>query len=314
MLPILTITLNPALDVTTTVDRLKPLQKLRCTEPRLDPGGGGVNVSRAIKELGGESRAFLAIGGAIGEELKTLLDRTGIACDYWPLIEQTRFSFTVMEEATAEHYRFVLPGPHVSPAESDFILAHLEGLIRNNPGYVIASGSLPLGVPLDFCARLARLTRERGAKLIIDTHGEPLRLAAAERPHIIRLNHLEAQELVGGDSDTAAHLLARQLIERQLADAAIITLGDRGAIVATPGHEIEIRPPHVEVRSSVGAGDSFVAALTFGLASGWAIEEAARYGVAAAAAAVTTEATELCKRDTVNAFFAQIGGELRPAA
>lgn len=314
MLPVLTITLNPALDVTTTIDQLKPLQKLRCAPPRLDPGGGGVNVSRALKELGGESRAFLAIGGGIGTELRGLLDRTGIACDYWPLSGETRFSFTVMEDSTAQHYRFVLPGPEVSSAEADAILLHLEQSIRDCHGYVVVSGSLPLGMPVDFYARITRRTRELGAKLIIDAHGEPLRLAAAERPYIIRLNHLEAQELVGGDADVAAHQLARQLIDRQLAEAAIVTLGERGAIVATAGGEIEIRPPHVAVRSSVGAGDSFVAALTFGLANGWALDEAARYGVAAAAAAVTTEATELCKRDTVNAFFAQIGGQLRPAA
>jgi len=308
---VLTITLNPALDITTTVSQLKPGPKQRCSEPRLDPGGGRVNVSRAIKELGGESRALLAIGGSIGDELKALLDRTRIFFDYWPLIEQTRFSFTVMEEATAEHY---LPGPHISSAEADAILKHLERLILDCPCYIAASSSLPPGVPADFYARLARRTRELGAKLIIDTHGEPLRLAVAVRPHIIRLNHIEAQELMGGDADGAAHLLARQLIERSLADAIIVTLGDRGAIVATAGNEIEIRPPPVEVRSSVGAGDSFVAALTFGLANGWTTEQAARYGVAAAAAAVTREATELCKRDTVNAFFAQIGGLLLPAA
>jgi 6-phosphofructokinase 2 len=314
MLPVLTITLNPALDVTTSIERLLPQQKLRCTAPRLDPGGGGVNVSRAIKELGGESRAFVAVGGNTGARLRTILHYTGIDIEYWPLIEETRSSFTVMEDATSQHYRFVLPGPRISPAETDAILERLGSRIEGYTGYVVASGSLPPGVPDDFYARLARRTRELGGRLIIDTHGRPLRMAAAERPYLIRLNHLEAQELLGGDTDVAAHTLGRQLVDSGFCEAAIVTVGGAGAIVVSAGRQIEIRPPKVEVRSSVGAGDSFVAALTFGLADGWVLDEAARYGVAAAAAAVTTEATELCKRETVDTFYAQMGGTLRAAA
>ena len=314
---ILTVTLNPALDVTTAVDKLLPQQKLRCGVPRYHPGGGGVNVSRAIKELGGTSRAFIAVGGNTGEQLQDLLVRTGIACEFWPLGHapevESRFSLTVMEETTGLHYRFVLPGPAFGAGEDDRMLRRLGELIDADPGLVVASGSLPPGIPADFYARLARIARERGAKFILDTHGEALRAATAERPYLIRLNHLEAQELVGGEAVAAAHRLARSLIDRQMAEIAIVTLGDKGAIVGTADREFEIAPPRVEVHSTVGAGDSFVAALTVGLASHWSLEDAARYGVAAAAAAVTTEATELCRADKVNAFFAQMGGRL-PAA
>ncbi len=314
MLPVLTVTLNPALDLTTSVAQLKPLQKLRCAAPRLDPGGGGINVSRAIKELGGESIAFVALGGHTGAQLKRLLVAAGLDLAIWPLIAETRTSFTVMEEATGLPYRFVMPGPVVSPGEADAILKRLARQVDQYPGYVVASGSLPLGVPEDFYGRLAAQARAMGAKCVVDTHGGALRAAAEARPYLIRLNHLEAQELLGGDADAAAHTLAQQLVDRGLTEAAIVTIGERGAIVATPGRTIEIRPPHVAVKSGVGAGDSFVAALVFGLANNWGLEDAARYGVAAAAAAVTTEATELCKRETVNAFFAQIGGTLGIAA
>lgn len=314
MLPVLTVTLNPALDLTTSTGRLLPLQKLRCAAPRLDPGGGGVNVSRAIKELGGESRAFVAIGGSTGNQLRALLDRAGLTVEYWPLLEETRLSFTVMEDATAQPYRFVLPGPVVSSAEAALILDKISSMIESSPGYVVASGSLPPGMPDDFYGRLANRARERGAKLILDTHGEALRAAAAQRPYLIRLNHLEAQELLGGSADVAAHTLGRQLIDAGRCEVAIVTVGAGGAIVTSADGQLEIRPPHVEVRSGVGAGDSFVAALTFGLANGWVLEEAARYGVAAAAAAVITEATQLCQRETVEAFYAQIGGTLRSAA
>lgn len=314
MLPVLTVTLNPAVDISTSVGALEPLRKLRCAAPRLDPGGGGINVSRAVKELGGESHAFVAVGGHTGAQLCELLDHTGLTIEYWPLIEETRISLTVIEERSGLPYRLVLPGPTISPLEATAILGRLETLIGRYPGYVVGSGSLPPGVPDDFYARLARRTRELGGKFIVDTHGAPLRAAVTEHPFLVRLNHLEAQELLGGEAETAAHALALQLVDRQLAEVAIVTLGEHGALVATSQGQIEIRPPKVEVKSGVGAGDSFVAALVFGLASGWPIEDAARYGVAAAAAAVTTEATELCKRETVDAFYRQIGGVLQPAA
>lgn len=314
MLPVLTVTLNPALDLTTSVERLVPTRKLRCGEPRFDPGGGGVNVSRAIKELGGQSRAFVAIGGNTGAQLRQLLEARGLDCEYWEVGEETRLSFTVMEQQTALHYRFVLPGPKVPGDDVNALLARLEPLIAGAPGFVVLSGSLPPGLPFDTYGRITGMAQGLGSRVIIDTHGEALRAAARERPYLIRLNHLEAQELLGGDADVAAHRLGHELVQRGLTSIAIVTLGERGAIVATSEGQYEIRPPRVTVRSSVGAGDSYVAALTFGLANGWPLEEAARYGVAAAAAAVTTEATELCRRDTVNAFYVQIGGALRPAA
>lgn len=306
MLPILTVTLNPALDVTTHIDVLEPRRKLRCSAPALHAGGGGVNVSRAIHELGGESRAFIALGGHAGQQFQSILRRVGIASEIWPLLEETRISFTAMEDSSGLPYRFVLPGPTVSPGEADAILHKLERVLANYAGYVVASGSLPPGVPVDFYARLAAHARELGAKLVLDTHGEALRAAAAERPFLIRLNHLEAQELVGGDADKAAHRIARELVAGGYTETAIVALGERGAILSTARGQIEIRPPVVKMRSGVGAGDSFVAALVLALARGWEIEDAARYGVAAAASAVTTDATELCRREDVERFYAQM--------
>jgi 6-phosphofructokinase 2 len=305
--PILTITLNPAVDIATGLDKLLPQRKLRCDAPRFDPGGGGVNVSRAIKELGGESRAFVVVGGRTGRQLRELLEQTGLDCDFWEQAAETRFSFMAMEGATGLHYRFVMPGTPLEAGAAEPILAHLFEEIAARPGLVVASGSLPPGLANDFYGRLAAPCREAGARLIVDTHGDALNAAARSRPYLIRLNHLEAQELVGGGADGAAHLLAHRLVDQHLAEVAIVTLGERGAIVASAAGIIEITAPKVTMRSGVGAGDSFVAALTVGLARGWPLEDAARYGVAAAAAAVTTEATELCKREVVDTLFAAMG-------
>jgi 6-phosphofructokinase 2 len=306
MLPILTITLNPALDMTTHVAQLKPRQKLRCGDPVGHAGGGGINVSRAIRILGGESTAFVALGGHTGRRYEDLLKRAGLTTEVWPLCEETRTSFTVMEDMSGMPYRFVLPGPVVSPAEAAAILARLTKIISRYTGYVVASGSLPPGVPDHFYAALASRARTLGAKLILDTHGAALRAAALERPFMIRLNHLEAQELVGGDADRAAHSLALDLVVGGYCEIAIVSLGERGTILSTAQGQVEIKPPQVEMRSGVGAGDSFVGALAFALSNGWSVEDATRYGVAAAASAVTTEATELCRRRDVDAFYAQM--------
>jgi len=306
---ILTVTLNPALDVTTETERLIPQQKLRCAAPRYHAGGGGANVSRAIRSLGGDSLAFVALGGVTGILFRQLLDADGIRYDPWPLAGETRTSMTVMEGATGLHYRLVLPGPEQTAEEGERILAAISRILAQGFRYVVGSGSLPPGIAPDFYGRLADLARGNGAALILDTHGAALQGALPRRPYLIRLNHQEAQELVAGASPRrAAHALADELVGRDMAEVVIIALGAEGTLVRDAAGTTEIHPPRVEVRSAVGAGDSFVAALTLGLSRGWPVADAARYGVAAAASAVTGQATELCRREQTDRFFAEIGG------
>lgn len=305
--PILTVTLNPALDMTTRTARVSPQRKLRCDAPQLDAGGGGANVSRAIRRLEGESVAFVAIGGSTGDHYARLLTAEGVDARFWPLQGETRTSLTVMEEETGLHYRFVLPGPEQPPVETATLLAAI-GRATPTGGYVVASGSLLPGLPEDFYGRLTAQARSGKALTILDTHGAALRQAIAARPHIIRLNHLEAHELVGGASaEASAYTLARELIAQAAADVVIVALGENGSLVTTPTRQFQITPPHMEVRSMVGAGDSYVAALTLGLARGLSLEDANRFGVAAAAAAVTGEATELCDKATTEAVLGRMG-------
>jgi 6-phosphofructokinase 2 len=304
--PILTLTLNPALDITTTTGKLIPQRKLRCAVPRYDAGGGGANVSRAIKELGGTSHAFLMLGGRTGEHYLELLQPVGIDTHVYCAAGETRFSMTVMERDSGEQFRFVLPGPEQPHEGTDKLLDAIMAHIGSRGGFVVASGTLPPGLPVDFYGRVAKEVRAAGARLILDTSQPALSAALAARPYCIRINHHEARELVGGDPTKAAETLARQLVAEGTTELAIITIGDQGALVATSQTFARIAPPRVKVKSTVGAGDSFVAALTLGLARGWPIEKAARYGVAAAAAAVTTEATELCKRIDTDRYYSEL--------
>lgn len=311
---ILTVTLNPALDVTATVERVLPQQKLRLRPLRDDPGGGGVNVSRAIHELGGESRAFVALGGGMGSHLRRLIEGAGFEFRVWPLEGETRFSLTVMEDSTGRHFRFVMPGPLQPATEAERLIAAIDESLEGCR-YLVLSGSLPPGLPEDTYGRIVTAARQRGVRSILDTHGAALSRALPARPWLIRLNHLEAQELVGGaDPDASAHLLARQLIEQDAAEIVVVAVGADGTIVTTHDTQFHIRPPLVSVRSMVGAGDSFVAGLTLALARGWPLEQSTRFAVAAAAAAVTTEGTQLCERATTERLFSEMTASMTPAA
>lgn len=307
-LPILTVTLNPALDTTTSVPRLEPQRKLRCSPAILHPGGGGANVSRAIRELGGSSRAFVALGGHTGHQYLDLLRAAGVECIDHTLSGETRASMTVMEEETGLHYRFVLPGPPQESRQGEEILAELGRIIAGGVGYVVASGSLLPGIAEDFYARLGDVVRWHNAKLILDTHGAALKQGLAGRPFLIRLNQLEAEELAAETPARSAPAdVATQLVAAGAADVAVFAMGERGSLVTTRDAQFTIAPPEVTVHSMVGAGDSYVAAMTLALARGWSLESANRFGVAAAASAVTREATQLCERTSTERFYNETG-------
>lgn len=306
---ILTITLNPAVDITTAAAEVVPGQKLRCDQPRVDPGGGGINVSRVIKELGGETTALVAVGGATGALMRTLIEAAGIDAVFLKASGTTRQSFAVHDRANGAQYRFVLPGPVQDAVFAEHALAAVGDLlaIRDFP-YVVASGSLLPGIPDDFYGKLAEVARARGARMILDTSGRSLAGALGGGAYLIRTNRIEACELaqtLNVDPDDPERL-ARSIVASGSAEAAILTLGADGALLVTKYGSARIRPPHVDVVSPVGAGDSFVGATCFALAEGWRIERACAYGVASAAAAMLTEATELAHRDDINRLFATI--------
>lgn len=311
--PVLTVTLNPALDVSTSTDELSPGRKLRCDSPRFDPGGGGINVSRAIKELGGESRAFVLLGGAPGDKLLGLLEDEGIETVKQELEGDTRISVKVLERSSGEQYRFVLPGPEQSADRADTLISQIVDR-ANAEGYrfVVASGSLPPGFPEDLYAQLASRLREIDVKLVLDTSGPPLRAALAGRPWLIKPDRHEAAELVKltNESSKSVESLAETLWRQGAAEVVIVTLGAEGAIVVAEDVKARIRPPKVEALSTVGAGDSFIGALVLGLARNWPLGDAVRYGVAAAASAVETEATTLCRRSSTENYFEAIADKL----
>lgn len=300
MTDIVTITLNPAVDLSTSVDRIQPVAKLRGKSQRRHPGGGGINVARVIRRLGGDARAIYPVGGAIGILLRQLLDQEGVTSQTWPIAGETREDFFVDEIATDKQYRFILPGPRLGEQEWQECL-RLIGAIEPFPRFLVASGSLPDGVPDDLYARLARLARQRGASFVLDTSGPALAAALAEGVDLIKPNLREMRELSGTEPSDASEweAAARTLIAGGKVATVALTMGHLGAALVTRDEILRAPPIPITPRSAVGAGDSFLAALIWRLASGASREAAFRLAVAAGAAALINPGTALCRMEDV---------------
>ena len=298
---IVTVTLNPALDISVETEAVTPGPKLRCVAPRFDPGGGGVNISRAVALLGGRSLAAVAASGPNGEQVLSLLAEDGVTATPLPAPGPSRMSLAVTQ-ADGAQFRFVLPGPEWTPAACAALEVRMADLV--SPGDLLClSGSGAAGAPADFYLRLARQAKAEGARVLLDTSGAPLAAAAAatDRPvSVLRMDQEEAEGLAGRPLPALADLAAmgRQLTQGGAADTAVIAAGAEGSVLVGPdGTAWHAAPPKVPVLSKVGAGDSFVGALVLSLSRGEAPERALAHGVAAAAAAVQTPGTRLCDPD-----------------
>lgn len=299
---ILTITLNPALDLSTETDHVRPEEKLRCAPPRSQPGGGGVNVSRAIAHLGGTSRALVAAGGHEGRMLMAGLQQAGLAPLRIPVSGATRSSLAVTDRGSGHQFRFVMPGPRWSADDLDRARAAIALHLRAGD-LVVPSGSLPPGVPPAFFSDLAG-DLAQAPRMILDTSGAALRAAArGQGLHSLRMDEAEAAELADMPMLDPARIagFARHLLARKVAGAVLIAAGARGNVIAHEGGCWLTAPPRVGVVSKVGAGDSFVAAYTLALARGATRLEACIQGTGAAAAAVETPDTDLCEKEAAEA-------------
>ena len=307
MIDIVTLTMNPAVDLSTTVDRVMPERKLRCEGLQRDPGGGGINVARVVRRMGTEVTAVYTAGGTTGRLLQTLVEREGIQGVVLQIAAETREDFTVQEAATGQQYRFVLAGPRISETEWQAALDALAAL-EPFPRYLVASGSLPPGAPDDFYRRIARLAHERRAKLILDTSGQPLKEALAEGVFLIKPNLNELSALNGATTDLKDDWakVCRRVIEQAQAEVVALTLGDQGALLVTTEHSWRAPALPIKPVSAVGAGDSFLGAMVWSLAAGHALDKAFRYGMAAGSAALLTPGTELCRPDDVKRLYSEV--------
>jgi len=300
--PILTITLNPAVDLAARTPEVVAGLKLRLSAPACDPGGGGINVARAIHRLGGEARAFVALAGPRGAQLAYMIRAEGVPLIAFDGPGETRQSLSVIAEDSGAEYRFVLPGADWSGDEAAAALRAVDEAVPSG-ALVVLSGSQPPGVPDDFPGRLAARLGDRDVTLLVDTSGAALdRLVDLPgrdtAPAILRMDDAEAEEIAGrplpAASDTADYAAA--LVARGVAGTVVIARGADGSVLVDGTRRLHCRPPAVRVESKVGAGDSFTGAFALSVARGESPAEALRAGTAAAAAAVMTPGTDLCRR------------------
>jgi 6-phosphofructokinase 2 len=302
---IATLTLNPALDKNTWIDKLQPEKKLRCEEPQYEPGGGGLNVSRAISILGGESFAIYAAGGSTGNTIMDLLEFEGVTQQHRITIRRpTRVNLLVTEHSTGNQYRFGMPGDELEEEEIQECL----NAVRNLPEdieYLVASGSLPPGSPDDLYQAVVSISAEKNIKLIIDTSGTALMKAVEAGVYMVKPNLRELSQIARKEeiSGLEQEEIAARIIEEGKAEIVVLSMGPRGAMMVTKTGTQYIVPPTVKPTSTVGAGDSMVAGIVLSLSRGDDPGTALKWGVATGTAATMTSGSELCRRDDAERIF-----------
>lgn len=312
---IATLTMNPTIDLSFSVDRLQTSAKLRCHDLRRDPGGGGVNVARVVRRLGGRALAVFPAGGSNGARLQSMLKAERTPHLALPIGGETREDITAHDASTDAQYRFVMPGPRMKSGEFGETLDALEALAPR-PRILVASGSLPPGAPGGFYGRLARLVRSWGGRFAVDSSGLPLRKALDAgawlvKPNLAELEEMAAATLLDLDSRLDA---CRALIETGGAEMVALTMGAEGALLVTTDEAWRASAPCVAPVSTVGAGDSFMGALVTALAAGTAKPEALAQAVGAGTAALLAPGTQLCRAADVWALARRVRVERLPDA
>ncbi len=304
MIPVYTLTLAPSLDSATVTPQIYPEGKLRCTAPVFEPGGGGINVARAITHLGGNATALYPAGGATGEHLTALLQEENVTVDALVTHDWTRQNLHVHVETSGEQYRFVMPGAHLK--QEEFRQLQEKVLALESGALLVISGSLPPGVSLDDFTHLIKRAQEHGLRCIIDSSGEALN-AALETGGIelVKPNQKELAALVGRDLNQPDDVrrAAQELVNSGKAKRVVVSLGPQGALGVDETDCVQVVPPPVKSQSTVGAGDSMVGAMTLKLAQNATLLDMVRYGVAAGSAATLNQGTRLCSHENTKKIY-----------
>jgi 6-phosphofructokinase 2 len=299
---ILTITLNPCIDKSTKVDKLEPEAKLRCTEVVHEPGGGGINVSKALEKLSCKSIALFPAGGHNGEMLCSLLKKMNLSFHAIPTEEETRENWVVKESSFNNQYRFTFPGRAIS---EEAVRQLIDKITSYNPKFIVASGSLPPGLPDYFYGLIVEKAEVIGAKCIVDTSGAALKSLENKKAFLIKPNRGELCKLLGIEKIEKDEVpdAAKQAIKNGYAEWIAVSMGGDGAWLVSKEERYYCNAPKVERKSTVGAGDSMVAGITYMFSQNASPEEALRFGVCCGSAATMNEGTQLFDKETVYALY-----------
>lgn len=299
---IITLTLNPSLDKSTHFTGLVVEQKIRCEKPRYDAGGGGINVSKAIAKLGGNSLCIHTSGGSAGKMLEELIQKEGIENKVITTQNWTRENFIAFENTTKAQYRFGFPGNELLEIEKEKIIETIKGIKAD---YLVLSGSLNEGLPTDFYQTIAETAKASGIKVIVDTSGEPLRKVLGKGVYLIKPNIGELAKLIGVERLELPEVekAAKALIEKGSAEVVVVSLGAEGAILVSKDIAEFVNAPKVIKKSTVGAGDSMVGGMVWALSQNKTLKEVIQWGVSCGTAATMNEGTQLFKKEDAIKLF-----------
>jgi 6-phosphofructokinase 2 len=295
---IITITMNPAIDRGASIEKISPEKKLRCGELTVEAGGGGINVSKAVKELGGLSYAIFPAGGGNGRHIQEILAKKDIPYTAVKVLANTRENLTVVETTTNLEYRFVMPGYSLSLKEAERCFATIA-ILNPLADIFVASGSLPQGVSEDFYVRLAHMAKKANIRFVVDASGRALQLVAQEGVYLLKPNLSELASLVGEEHIERDEVkeIAKEIINKGFCKVLVVSLGEQGAILIAQDHYEEVPAPYVEKLSTVGAGDSMVGGMVWMLQRKKALSEVVKFGVACGTAATMNLGTQLFNRE-----------------
>lgn len=306
MTDILTLTMNPALDVLTTIDKVSDTHKMRCGVVLKHPGGGGVNVARVLHRLGTKCVAVYLAGGVTGERHHQLMNAEKVRCHVIPIAQETRESFSAHELNTGRDYRFVLPGPEIAMNEYEACFNYISQHLPQQ--FLVISGGLAPGVPVDFYARLVKLAKQNGLRVVLDANGPALTAALEIGVTLFKPSLRELRELTGlALNDEASWKdAAQQIIQSGKAEIVALSLGEDGALVASANEVWRAQSLKVDVQTTIGAGDSFVGGMVWSLAKGDPLLRAFQYGMATGAAALLSPGTALCQAQDVHRLLPEL--------
>ncbi|XXD09308.1 6-phosphofructokinase II [Klebsiella sp. R445] len=309
MTKIYTLTLAPSLDSATLTPQIYPEGKLRCSAPVFEPGGGGINVARAITFLGGTATAIYPAGGATGEHLTALLESEHVPVDTIDAQDWTRQNLHVHVSTSGEQYRFVMPGAALTAEEFQRLE---EKVLAIEPGsLLVVSGSLPPGISVDDLTQLVKNAQQHGLRCIIDSSGDALAAAlTVGNIELVKPNQKELSALVQRDLSQPDDVrqAAEELIHSGKARRVVVSLGPQGALGVDANGSVHVVPPPMKSQSTVGAGDSMVGAMTLRLAKNASLEDMVRFGVSAGSAATINQGTRLCSLENTQKIYRYLCG------
>ena len=304
---VLTITLNPSIDISVLVPQLIPTDKLRCESYEKEVGGGGINVAKGLHRLGIPAEALFFSGGHNGQFIESKLLAEKFIIHPLRLESETRENITVTDQATQLEYRLVNKGNEINPGHEKMVLDKMDDL-KIKPEFLVVSGSNPPGISKDFIQKIASWCLTHESKLVLDLPGDPLGEAFKYHPYLIKPNLNEMGHIAGRKklSQTEAIETAKIWIEKEYAEIIVISMGDQGAIICNKNESHILAPPKVKSLSTVGAGDSMVAGLLYKLHYGSDLKDVLMMGIACGTAATLSRGTKLFDRDQAMILYERI--------